>query len=76
MSVLYSPSGLWGLQHSENRGRRVLKLAVVPLVVRRPLYVSTVILLIVMAISISISIYIVHSKTVLTSLHSLRGRGL
>lgn len=54
----------------------MLKLAEVPLMVRRPLYLSTVILLILTAIySIYIYIYqyIVHSKMVLKSLNSLEG---
>lgn len=53
-------SVLWALRHPKLKGRRVLKLAEVPLMIRRPLYLSTVILLILMAIYstyIHISIY-------------------
>lgn len=54
----------------------MLKLAEVPLMVRRQLYLSKVILLILTAIySIYMNIYkyIVHSKMVLKSLNSLEG---
>lgn len=55
----------------------MLKLTEVPLMVRRQLYLSKVILLILMAIySIYMNIYqyIVHSKMVLKSLNSLEGK--
>lgn len=61
------------LRHPVFKGRRVLKLAEVPLMMRRSPYLSTVILLIFTAIySIHVSLYryIVQFKMVLISLKS------